>query len=145
MLSRIRHSINKKTTLVVFKSMILPYIEYGNIFHGTCTELYKNKLQVIQNNGLKIALGKGRFYNTVDLHIEARVLPCEYRRLLMLQQITFSQLIGNLASINPRNIPTSAHDATLLNVRRPKSELKKNLTVTMDRHYGTTYLYILDH
>ena len=90
MLSRIRHSINKKTALVVFKSMILPYIEYGNILHGTCTELYKNKLQLIQNNGLKI---------------------------------TISQLSGNLASINPRNVPTRAHDATLLNVLRPKSEL----------------------
>ena len=52
----------------------LTYIEYGNIFHGTCTEFYKQKLQVIQNNGLKIALNRSRLYNTVDLHIEARLL-----------------------------------------------------------------------
>ena len=58
----------------------------------------------------------------------------------MLQKITFSQLSGNLTSINPRNVPTRAHGATLLNVLRPKSELKQNLIVTMDRHYGTTYL-----
>ena len=44
----------------------------------------------------------------------------------MLQKITFSQLSGNLASINPRNVPTRGCDATLLNVLRPKSELKKS-------------------
>ena len=43
----------------------------------------------------------------------------------MLQKITFSQLSGNLASINPRNVPTRGHDATLLNVLRPKSKLCK--------------------
>ena len=44
-LSKIRQYINKKTALIIFKSIILPYMEYGNIFHGTCTKLYKHKLQ----------------------------------------------------------------------------------------------------
>ena len=127
MLSRIRHCVNKKTALMIFKSMILPYIEYGNIFHGTCTEFYKQKLQVIQNNGLKIALNRSRLYNTVDLHIEARLLPCKYRRLLMLQKNTFSQLNDNLPPIHINDIPvpTRAHDAIILYVPRPNSELFK--------------------
>ena len=60
----------------------------------------------------------------------------------MLQKITFLQLSDNLASINQSNVPTRAHDATVLNVLRPKSELFNNLTVIMDRHCGTTYLFI---
>ena len=102
--------------------MILPYIEYGNIFHGTCSELYKHKLKVIQNNGLKISLHRSRYFNTVDLHVEARLLPCKYRRL-MLQKITFFQVKDNLVNINRRDVCTMAHDATLLDVPRPKSEL----------------------
>ena len=125
MLSRIRHCINKKTALAIFKSMILPYLEYGNIFYGTCSEFNKYKLQVIQNNGLKIALNRNVLYNTVDLHIEAKLLPCKYRRLIMLQKNTFRELQGNLAKINRRDVCTRADDATLIHVTRPKSELYK--------------------
>ena len=35
MLSRIRQYIDTHTALTIFKAMILPYIEYGNIFNGT--------------------------------------------------------------------------------------------------------------
>ena len=53
----------KKTALAIFKSMILPYLEYGNIVYGTCSEFNKYKLQVIQNNGLKIALNRNVLYS----------------------------------------------------------------------------------
>ena len=43
MLCKIRAYINEKTALTIFKSMTLPYLEYGNIFHNTCTDLLKNK------------------------------------------------------------------------------------------------------
>ena len=35
MLSRVRQYVNTNTALTIFKSMILPYTEYGNIFNGT--------------------------------------------------------------------------------------------------------------
>ena len=89
----------KKTALAIFKSMILPYLEYGNIFYGTCSEFNKYKLQVIQNNGLKIALNRNVLYNTVDLHIEATLFPCKYRRLIMLQKNTFRELQDNLEKL----------------------------------------------
>ena len=41
----------------------------------------------------------------------------------MLQKITFSQVKDNLVNINRRDVCTRAHDATLLDVPRPKSEL----------------------
>ena len=64
-------------------------------------------------------------YNTVDLHIEAKLLPCKYRRLIMLQKNTFRELQGNLAKIDRIDVCTRAHDATLIHVTRPKSELDK--------------------
>ena len=62
MLSRVRQYVNTNTAVTIFKSMILPYTEYGNIFNGTCNEIYKHKLQVIQNNALKIALNKNNLW-----------------------------------------------------------------------------------
>ena len=97
MLSRIRQYIDTHTALTIFKAMILPYIyiEYGNIFNGTYNEAYQHKLQVIQNSGLKIVLSRNILYRTVDLHIEAKLLPCIYRRLIMLQKTTFSEVREN--------------------------------------------------
>ena len=43
----------------------------------------------------------------------------------MLQKITFFQVKDNLVNINRRDVCTRAHDATLLAVPRPKSELFK--------------------
>ena len=125
MLSRVRQYVNTNTALTIFKSMILPYIEYGNIFNGTCNEIYKHKLQVIQNNALKIALNKNNLYSTVDLHIEAKILPCKYRRLMMLQKITFNELKENVALVDKKDI--RAHDGILLYVPLPKTELFKKI------------------
>ena len=125
MLSRVRQYVNTNTALTIFKSMILPYTEYGNIFSGTCNEIYKHKLQVIQKNALKIALNKNNLYSTVDLHIEAKILPCKYRRLMMLQKITFNELKENVALVDKKDIRTRAHDGILLYVPLPKTELFK--------------------
>ena len=76
------------------------------------------KLQVIQNSRLKITLSRNILYRTVDLHIEAKLLPCKYRRLIMLQKTTFS---------GKRDIRTRAHDAISLYVPLPKSELFKKI------------------
>ena len=123
MLSRARQYVNTNTALTIFKSMILPYIEYGNIFYGTCNEIYKHKLQVIQNNALKIALNKNNLYSTVDLHIEAKILPCKYRGLMMLQKITFNEVKENVALVHKKDIRTRAHDGILLYAPLPKTEL----------------------
>lgn len=50
-----------RTSLLIFKSMVLPYLEYGNSFLLTCTQ--RRKLRVFLE-GLKIALNKGSMYCT---------------------------------------------------------------------------------
>ena len=77
----------------------------------------------IQNNALKIALNKNNLYSTVDLHIEAKILPCKYRRLMMLQKITLNELKENVALVDTKDIRTRAHDGILLYVSLPKTEL----------------------
>ena len=61
----------------------------------------------------------------MDLHIETKLLPCKYRRLIMLQKNTFRELQDNLAKIERRDVCTRAHDATLIHVTRPRIELYK--------------------
>ena len=79
----------------------------------------------------------------MDLHIEAKLLPCKYRRLIMLQKNTFRELQDNLAKIDRRDVCTRAHDATLIHATRPKSDLIRNLTVITELLYGLIYLFIL--
>lgn len=64
LLSKRRRSINIYTALTVFKSMVLPYLEYAACFLVGCNQSEKTKLQRLQNRGLKIALNKDRMYSS---------------------------------------------------------------------------------
>ena len=68
---------------------------------------------------------QNNLYSAVDLHIEAKILPCKYRRLMMLQKITFNELKENVALVDKKDIRTRAHDGILLYVPLPKTELFK--------------------
>ena len=69
--SKVRYCLDDKTALELFKAMILPVLEFGNIFCLHCPENIKEKLQRLQNKGLKIALKKETRYPTFNLHLEA--------------------------------------------------------------------------
>lgn len=71
--SRIRRCINNNTALIIYKSMVLPYLEYASCFLVSFRLSDKAKLQRLQNKGLKIALSKDRLFSTDLLHTEARI------------------------------------------------------------------------
>ena len=70
---RIRYCLPDETALNLFKSMILPILEFGNIFSIHCPVATTNKLQRLQNKGIKIALRKDSRYPTTLLHVEANM------------------------------------------------------------------------
>lgn len=91
MLQKIRSSINNDTALVLFKSMILPYLEFANSLLIGCTQRDTNKLQRLQNRGLSLALGRNSFYGTVDLHREARLACWDSRARIALCRLVYKR------------------------------------------------------
>lgn len=89
LLQRIRNSVDKRTANIIYKSMILSLIEYGNCFLLGCTAAERTKLQRIQNKGLKIVFERARLYNTRLLHKEANLASWEVRALVAASRLMF--------------------------------------------------------
>lgn len=60
--------MDRKTALNVFKSMTLPYLEYGNGLLLDSHWVDVNRLQMMQNRGLILALSK-------DLSKDTKIIP----------------------------------------------------------------------
>lgn len=79
MLRKIRGYMDAKTSLMIYKSMVLPYIEYGSNFLLSCPKYERAKFQRLQNKCLKIALNRNNLFNTRLLHKEAKLADWEHR------------------------------------------------------------------
>lgn len=64
----IRPNLTRHSALVLAKSFILPYLEYGLMFLSSCSKFQLKRLQIIQNKTLKVDLSVGSLYNTKKLH-----------------------------------------------------------------------------
>ena len=52
----------------IYKHMILPILEYGDIFLHSATQKIRKKLQTLQNKALRCALGKDKITGSDLLH-----------------------------------------------------------------------------
>ena len=67
-LRKIRYFLTTKAALLVYKNMILPMLEYEDVFAVSATLETRERIQKLQNRGLKIALGRDKLYSTKLLH-----------------------------------------------------------------------------
>ena len=56
---RMRSFLTVNAAILVYESMLLPILEYGDVFLSAATVINKKRLQTFQNKGLGCALGKG--------------------------------------------------------------------------------------
>lgn len=78
-MSKLRTYIDDKSALKLFKSMVPPYLEYGNSFLVGSNSVSRTKLQRTQNRGLKLALNRDRRCSTNILHRDAHLATWEVR------------------------------------------------------------------
>ena len=80
MLTKVRSYITNDQALTIYKSKILPYFDYGDIFYLKTHLRTLYKLQKLQNRALKLCLGKHARYGTDLIHTEANVAKLDARR-----------------------------------------------------------------
>ena len=90
-LRSMRYFLNKKASLLIYKNMILPILEYGDIFFSSLSSTTLNKLQVIQNRSLRMAIDCRRALSTKDLHKEAKLDKLKVRRKRHTLQFLFHE------------------------------------------------------
>ena len=127
---RMRGFLNSRAALLVYKSMMLPVLEYGDVFLSAATVKNRKRLQVLQNKGLRCALNMGNDVSTDELHAEADLLKLHYRREQHMLNFMFdiSMKTEYLAVKPEKSIVTRSQKKKMLKIKRPKTEkYKKSL------------------
>ena len=123
-LSKLRKYIEKYTALYLYKSMICPIFDYGDISYEEGNQEKLDKLKRTQNRGLKVCLNIDNIINTIQLHQFAGIPQLQVRRASNLKKYMYLQQ-NNTKYVVHRDIPTQAHHATIFETCIPKIEKHK--------------------
>ena len=124
---RMRFFLDTKAAILVYKNMILPVLEYGDIIMVGTNVGNRKKLQILQNKGLRCALNRDRDTSRDELHAEAGLLKLKYRRDLHVLNYMFdmSQIEGNIQGPREEAVRTRSQHKKLFKLRKPKTEKYK--------------------
>ena len=128
---RMRGFLNTKAALAVYKGMLLPILEYGDIFLVGTSVTNRKRLQVLQNKGLRCALSRDYDTSIDDLHQEAKLLKLKFRREqhMLIYMYDAAQNEGNHKAASKSAVKTRSSKKLLLRTKRPHTEkYRKSLT-----------------
>ena len=80
MLGRSSKFLPKHLLLTLYKSLVLPYMDYCDIVWDTCSCQLKNRLQLLQNRALRVVNKTNRYTPISELHNLSAVLTLQQRR-----------------------------------------------------------------
>ena len=124
LMQKLRRYITPMTAIRIYKSMVIPYLDYGDVLYHYSSNRLLDKLQKLQNRGLKICFGHGTGMSTDELHIEAVISKLHERRISHICTFMFKQQ-NNDVLVDVRDIRTRAHDALLFLTKQPHCEKYK--------------------
>ena len=124
LLAKIRKFLTDEVALKIYKSMILPYFDYGDVIYNQGNQEGLDKLQRLQNRCLKICKGYNVRFDTGVLHSVTKVPRLQMRRNAHINNFMYGRLKVP-ALLDAREIRTRAHDAPLFKVKVPKVEAYK--------------------
>ena len=124
LLRKIRYYITEDAAVKIYKSMILPYLDYGDIFYAKSNLKQISKLQTLQNRALKICYVTRPNVPLAMLHQSAQIPKLYARRIAHVLNFMYKNRL-NVKFLNVRNIPTRLHDAPVFKTEKPNSEKYK--------------------
>ena len=123
------------TSISLYKTMILPYIEYGDVIIDAANDKQLNKLQKIQNHCLRICLQANPRTKLIELHSRAKLNYLADRRYSHLLNIMFRRK-SNPVYLDDRQIATRLHRGSLFKVGHPKTTPLLGVCNTVDQSPG---------
>ena len=111
--------------------MLLPLLEYGDIFLSSATKENRKRLQVLQDKGLRCALNKDKDTSTDEMHNEVRLLQLKYRREQHLLNFMFdmSRFKDNMQNPNVDGVRTRSAKKYLMKIKRLRTEKFKKFSL----------------
>ncbi len=93
---RIRFLITREARILLYKALVLPVLEYGNVLYDNCTMYLKNRLESIQRKAAIVCTGAFRNSGYGKLMAELGWATLEMRRKYFRMCIMY-KMINNLA------------------------------------------------
>ena len=125
MFKKIRHYITEDAAVKIYKTMVLPYADYGDIFFINANNNQLKKLQTLQNRALRICLNVALVTPIEILHQSAQIPLLRMRREVHLKMFMFKSKT-NIDRLSMRNIRTRLHDAPVFEMIKPTCEKYKS-------------------
>ena len=79
-LAKIRYYINFRTAVTIYNSMVVPYLDYGDIFYISCHQQTVDQIQKMQNRGLRVCVNNYERMSTIKLHAITKMPMLKDRR-----------------------------------------------------------------
>ena len=105
--------------------MILPYVDYGDIFFINTNSKQLKKFQTLQNKAIRISLNAALEIPIAILHQSAQVPMLKARREVHLRNVMFKRKT-DVNYLNMRNIRTRLHVKPVFELIKPTCEKYKN-------------------
>ncbi len=90
-----RNCLNEKTALILYKSLVLPHIDYGDVVYSTANKDLLDKLQKIQNRACRIICKGSRYDSATELHQRLNLPKLKDRAELNLSLLCHKSVYSN--------------------------------------------------
>ena len=115
-LACIRQFVSQRMALQLYKRVILPHVDYGDVLHDSLSKTVAKKLQVILNKCLRICLNAVPRSSVEELHNRASIPYLEARRKLHTCKFVYDGVKG-MPSDNVNKMFRQINDAHEINTR----------------------------
>ena len=121
LLSRIRRYLNDQACILIFKTMVLSILEYGNIIYSGTSMNNLDKLDKLFYRGLRICVSSNNNRNKNQLCHDCKISPLENRREVQLMLFMHKQT-GKSDLLKKTNKTTRLHSAPVYKTYKPNNE-----------------------
>ena len=132
-LNHLRKYIGPDVALKMYKTVMLPTLEYANCIVSLFTQTQKSKLQRIQNRALKIIYQVNQRTHTEDLHRRARLNRLTERADKQLLNLMYKRVNNSMYPKETLNGITRQQEKIKFQTERPRCERYKNFPL----YYGS--------
>ena len=125
-----------KSAIRIYKSMILPYFDYGDVLYTFANIPEIQKLKKLQDRCIKICTRTFGKADMMDLHKDNNTELLEKRRLCHVRNTMF-KCNSNICEINDDTIITRTHEAKRFNIKKTTLKYTKGSLVMLEHLTGT--------
>ncbi len=115
-IGRVRKYIDQDTAFTLYRSLLLPVLDYCSIVYMTASKNSLQKVQKIQNSACRIILFADRRTHVKEMHEELKLLYMDERAMYNFCVILF-KCLNNMAPEYLKDLLTSRADAHNINTR----------------------------